>query len=202
VPLRFVAVEKEHPSFQGKTERWSNVYCYEMPTVSIAAHEAIQQAVLDAEKNVHATDVKFVRTRVFTTDATEFGPGGGTMYSIVERNTFGTLPTSLRPYLECAVLLKWPLPRKTLLGGGLGRQRSLKKWIHPCSGGFMNASELAGFSPLSQSAKDHYATFAAAVRTPTGGSLVSPSDGAEPSSPVIVHPYIEHRQFPRGRKED
>jgi hypothetical protein len=201
MPKRFVSVEKES-TFQGRTERWSNVYCYEMPTVTVAAHEAIQDAVLAAERPVHGPNVTFKRTRVFTTEGLNTGDDG-IMYSIMERNAAGTGTNSGSGsmYKEAACLVKWPLPRKTLPLGGLGRQRSLKKWIHPCSILAFTALEATGEQALTTTAKAPFVTYAAAVRTPTGGSLVSPADGAEPSDTAIVHPYLEHRQFPRGRKE-
>jgi hypothetical protein len=47
----FVAVEKE-ATFQGRTERWANVYCYEVTDNSTTALAALETAVLDAEKPV------------------------------------------------------------------------------------------------------------------------------------------------------
>lgn len=202
MPLRMVAVEKE-ATFQGRTERWSNVYCYDMADVSISAQEALQDAVVAAERPVHATSVTFKRTRLFTTEGLNLGDSG-IMYSIMERNTPGTMGATGTGsfYKECAVLIKWPLPRMVKALGGLGRQRSLKKWIHMGGGGPLSASEMTGEVALGSTAKAPFLTYAAAVRTPNGAKLVSPADGAEPSDTAIVHPWLEHRQFPRGRKEN
>lgn len=198
---RFVSVEKEM-SFQGRTERWSNVYCMEMSDVSVSAHEAIQDALVAAERPVHGPDVKFIRTRVYTTKGLNGIGDSGDMYSVMERNVQGTgSGGTFIPYRECAVLVKWPLPRKTKIGGGLGRQRSLKKWIRGVAGTGIGVDQASGVNPLQSATTTIFQTYAAAVEGAANSDLVSPDDGATKSDAVRIHPYLEHRQFPRGRKE-
>lgn len=201
MPRRFVSVEKEI-SFQGRTERWSNVYCFDMGDVSLSAHEAIQDAVLNAEKPLHRTDVSFKRTRVFTTKGLNGIGDSGDMYSVMERNTPGTATLGTQiPYIECAVLVKWPLTRKTKLGGGLGRQRSLKKWIRGLGTHGMTSSQIGGQVALTAAMKQPFQDYSAAILGIANSDLCSPDDGANPSDAVRIQDYLEHRQFPRGRKE-
>lgn len=198
--LRLISVEKETP-FQGRTERWSNVYCYDTPATTSAELAALADAVVAAETPVHTTDVQFKRVRIYTRQGLNGSGDPGNMYLVRDYTSFGTLPIvgTLPLYNELALLVKFPLPRKTLGGGALGRQRSLKKWIHTCSSSGMGTGNVEGSSPFTTIS--YITTYASAIQVPvTGSQLVSP-DGTPPSGAGTLHPWLEHRQFPRGRKE-
>jgi hypothetical protein len=199
--LRLVAIEKES-TFQGHTERWSNVYCYDTAVSTAAEMTGLINAIVAAEQPVHATSVSFKRGRIYTRQGLN-GPGdSGVMYHVLELTAVGTaaIVGSLTFYKELAILIKFPLPRKNLGGGALGRQRSLKKWIHPCTSSGIGTGPMDGSQPLSP-VPSQYTTYGSAIQVPVAGSqLVSP-DGTLPNAAAVVHPYVEHRQFPRGRKE-
>lgn len=200
--LRFVAIEKE-AAFQGRTERWSNVYCYETTADSPTAYQTLINAVVAAEQPVHGSTVSFKRARVFTTSGLNGVLDTGNMYFVAELTGAGSMTDAgtVSVYRECAVLLKWPLPRKVGLLGQLGRQRSLKKWIHTFAAGPLSAAAANGISQITGGLATPFNTYANSVQNPVAGSsLVSP-DGTAPNGTPVVHPWLEHRQFPRGRKE-
>lgn len=198
--LRLISVEKS-TGFQGKTERWSNVYCYDTPASTSAELSALADALVALETPVHATNVTITRVRIYTREGLN-GPGDpGNMYFVKDYTTAGTLPiVGAQPmYKEQAILCKFPLPRKVLGGGALGRQRSLKKWLHPCSSSGWGTGPATG--EFTGTAPSYLTTYLSGIQVPVSGSqLVSP-DGTLPSGAGTVHPYWEHRQFPRGRKE-
>lgn len=202
MPFRYLTIEKAN-GFQNRVEEWGNTYLYDMSSVTDGDYTLLINNVVAAEKAVHAADVTFKRARVYTTQGLNNVLEGGSMYKVVELTGTGSMAAggSIQIYRECAILVKWPLPRKDLVGGALGRQRSLKKWVRSCSSAFMTAAALSGASSIPQAAIDHYTTYGNAVLTPTPVSQLSAPDGAEPNAAVQIHPYLEHRQFPRGRKE-
>lgn len=200
--LRFVAIEKEM-TFQGRTERWSNVYCFDTNAADETAYAALVTGVVNAEKPVHASNVSFKKGRVYTTSGLNGITDPGNMYYVTDLTAVGTGVNSGSGamYRECAVLVKWPLPRKVGLLGSLGRQRSLKKWIHPGAGLSLTTNEIEGTAALSSTAKAPFVTYASAVQVPVSGSQIVSPDGTLPNAAAQIHNYLEHRQFPRGRKE-
>lgn len=199
--LMFVAIEKE-ASFQGRTERWSNVYCYESSASTESAYQALITGVLNAERPVHANTVSFKLARIYTTEGLNGLTDPGSMLAAAELSVVGTGVNSGtgQCYRECAVLVKWPLPRKQFTFS-VGRQRSLKKWIHMCGTLALSSANMEGTSQIVGTALTPFATYASAVRVPASGSLLSSPDGTPSTDNAIVHPWVEHRQFPRGRKE-
>ena len=199
----FFAIEKE-TSFQGRTERWANVYCYDTPASTDTAYDAIIDGLVAAEKPVHAPSVSFKQARVYTTNGLNVPLAPGTMYRVRDLTGVGTGVeySSSVVYKECAVRIKWPLPRKSGLLGGVGPPRALAKWIHPCGSVLLSTATAQGISKMQPTEVNHYAAYAAAVSEAVDGSpLVSPSDGTPNSAAPVVGPYLEHRQFPKGRKE-
>jgi len=199
VALRYIAIEKSS-SFQGHSETWSNVYLYETGADSATAYNAIIDAVVTAEKSVHGNNVSYQLARVYTTKGLNGVEDLGHMLHI--RNLSGTGANSSTNvlYKECAVLVKWPLPRKTNLAGLLvGRQRSLKKWLHVCTMfNIGTGASAAGEAPIDKSA---FLVYGNAVMTPTGGTQLCAPDGTIATANPQVQDFLEHRQFPRGRKE-
>lgn len=103
-------------------------------------------------------------------------------------------------YRELAFLCKWELPRKVLGGGALGRQRSLKKWLHTCSLLGISAGN-DGAATIFPAPPSVISTYMSAVTTLNGSPMIAPDGSLPVLGTGALHPYLEHRQFPRGRKE-
>jgi hypothetical protein len=178
-------------SFKGNTDEFSNVYCYEGGVVD-PDWAAVVSALVAAEKTVHASAVTWVRAAVW-----DIGVPPNTMRYTTSLSGTGSLSVSSGMYRECAYLIKWPLPRSTATTRSVAR--SLKKWLHVCSNlAGTNTDGTATLTPISGvSALQNYV--AVAEEPVAGCELVSPS-GAVPNGPAVLHPYLEHHQFPRGRK--
>jgi hypothetical protein len=101
-------------------------------------------------------------------------------------------------YRECASLVSWPLPRRF----GLTRtiRRDLRKFFR--TGTQALAQDSSGQSPFNQATMDNTVKTAIdALTEPIGGVKLCAPNGDLPTGPWKVAPYLEHRQFPRGRKE-
>jgi hypothetical protein len=191
---RFKVAITKAVSFQGQDQEFANVYCYETGIVN-PNFDSLADAIVAAEKGLFANTVSFRKAQIWdvgvppnimrltkTLTGTGNAAGGGM-------------------YRECALLVKWPLPRST--AGASSRQRSLKKYLHTAGttggGGAENgATALGAISSIAG-----LQGYINAVNNPLNGeaTLISPS-GAVPNGPAVLHPYLEHRQFPRGRKEN
>lgn len=129
-----VAITKEVP-FQGRLERFSNVYTYDsVPLQSDEDLTALVRRVRDIEKTVHANVVSFVQGQCWDV-------GLAPNYMRVSESwtgQSGAVSATAPAYAECALLLSWPLPRRQ----GLRRtvRRDLRKWIHVCSAYFGDAT--------------------------------------------------------------
>jgi hypothetical protein len=200
--LRYVSITKEVP-FQGRSEEFSNVYLYETSASDEAGFQAIVDAIVAAEKLVHAPDVVWTKARVYTT----FGLNGvtdtgGTFHvATLSGAGSGTTVTSEAMYKECAVLVRWPLPRKGSILAGFGRHRSLKKFLHTCGAPSLNTAQQDGSGIISGVPVTALVAYANSVENPTAGAQMVAPDGSVPNAEPNVAPYVEHRQFPRGRKE-
>jgi hypothetical protein len=188
-----VAQITKRVDFQGERNEFSNRYVYRYPgNPDEAECLLLLTALLNAEIPVHSSLITFLRGAVW---------GGGAppnrMIASAPLVAVGTAAASSQMYRECAYLIKWPLPRA--FGLLRSTQRSLKKWLHSCSNlagtdttGNTQLTALSGVSALQ--------TYANTVDTPRPDALlVSPSD-VRPNGPPTLHPYLEHHQFPRGRK--
>lgn len=198
--LRYFSISKE-TTFEGRTERFANVYLYEMSSTTTASLNAQIDALIAAERPVHSTTVNFVEARAYTT----FGLNGitdpGSTFVVRPiTGTPGTAADSASWYRELAFLCKWELPRKVGLLGALGRQRSLKKWLHTCSSFGIPSAGQAGTGTIGTT-PTALATYMSAVSTLLGSPLVAPDGSLPISGTGTLHNYVEHRQFPRGRKE-
>jgi hypothetical protein len=193
----FKVIIKKTVPFQGRNEEFSNVYL-----LSTGSFEGFNDAnaidsIADLEKKVYGSPVLFTRGESYginpvTGDVPRFGKA-------LEGN--GQV-NGAAPYVECAVLVKFELPRKNNLIG-IGRRRLLKKWLHVAR---MTATDIeanaeTGAVPLGS-------VFATAIRTKYsepmrnqehgGGKLAAPNGDLPLSSEI--HPFLEHHQFHAGKK--
>lgn len=197
--LRYIAIEKSS-GFQGHVETWSNVYLYDTGADSAGAYNTIIDSIVLSEKTVHGQNVNFNLARVYTTKGLNGIEDTGHMLHIKNLTGTGDNSATNAIYKELAVLVKWPLPRKTNLAGLLiGRERSLKKWLHVCT-----AFHIGGFGAAvgdTQISKTAFLTYGNAVMSPGSGTNLCAPDGTHATANPVVHDFLEHRQFPRGRKE-
>lgn len=189
---RFKVSITKFVQFQGKEQEFANVYTYETGALDPNFTNLVND-IVTAEKRIFSSAVGFRRAQVW-----DAGIPPNVMRHTQVLSGVGALGVT-DMYRECALLVKWPLPRA--VSATSSRQRSLKKYLHICSsaGGSANDGNTLIGAPAAGSA---LALYMAAVTDPPNvdADLVSPS-GAVPNGPPVVHPYLEHRQFPRGRKE-
>jgi hypothetical protein len=197
--LRYFAIYKK-TDFQGRSEEWANVYLYDTTASTDTALSSIIDGIVAAEKAVHSSLVTFTRAAVYTTSGLNGVTDFGSMIYEKSLAGAGTVIPSGGVYKECAFLVKWPLPRKTGLFGA-GKHRSLKKWVHACSTLNAGAVGIEGNAPIAAAAITLLSNYAAAVSQASDGSQLVAPDGTGTVQGVEIHPYLEHRQFPRGRKE-
>lgn len=193
MPRVMVSITKRL-KFQGHDEEFSNVYRYEVTSADdYDAMVALVRAVRAAEGPVHSAAVSFIRG-----NAWDVGLAPNKMIVSEDFSGVGTGPGNFDIYRECAVLVQWPLDRR--VGLRLTRHRSLKKWLHCAQLNF--GAGVTGNGLLEAGEKARFITYANAVADglPNGAQLVAPN-GNRPSEPPRVHDYLEHRQFPKGRKE-
>lgn len=182
-------------AWRGKTQGISNVYHYFLTTPTTAALENVLTALATAEKPIHATSVNYVEGRAWG-PVTPSG-SGGRMEAVVTLTGTGSATATANMYLECALLIVWPLGRY----GAKNRPQFMRKWLHTCSLAAATGSDLTGngtLNPLSTAGT----TYRDAVTnlTPTGGGPSLPmqtASGHTPISPGFLYQYLEHRQFGR-----
>jgi hypothetical protein len=190
---RFMVEITKSVPFQGRTEETANLYAVECGPLDPNFTDLINHFVA-AEKPIFSTAVSFIRGRVW-----DIGLPPNTMREVLTLTGTGSQTDVPGYYRECCILVKWPLPRST--ASGSSRQRSLKKFLHTCCA--LSGTVLGGTATLPAIATiPNLAAYITAVTSNAtlDFDLVSPS-GAVPSGPAVLHPYLEHRQFPRGRKQ-
>lgn len=187
-----VAVTKSVP-FQGSGDEFSNVYTYETG-ITDPDFNQLADAIVAAEKLVFASLITFLRVQVW-----DAGLPPNTMRLSKAVTGQGAASATAGAYRECALLVKWPLPPST--SSGRARQRSLKKWLHTSN--FGSVTQMQGDTAYASTAAiPGLAGYISAITNPiSGGATLTSDSGAEPSGPAVLHPYLEHRQFPRGRKQ-
>jgi hypothetical protein len=190
-----ISIEKSS-SFQGRTEVWSNVYTFSTATGETFDDQLNTNWLVGIEKAVHGTSVNFLTAK-------SYGVGSSaalnTMRLVSDLTGTGS-QTGFDIYKECAILFKFALPRSAILQ----HKRQGRKWLHVCkmrSAPNSAATVGTGQDPIASGDITWYTanyTTPLMGAPPGGGDFASKGDGF--SLPVI-HPYLEHRQFPRGRKE-
>jgi hypothetical protein len=186
--------------FQGKAEEFSNTYAYTGVEDSDAAINALIDAVVALERQIFSTVVTFVRVKVWQTN----GVGPNVMRVTRDLTGAGTAINEAGMYRECVQMVRWPLPARVSLsitGNNLVKRvsRYLRKYLHtgsshgyPISGG--GAAHVVGAGlPLR--------TYAEGVVQPRPGAFLCSPEGDQTTAGPTFGKYLEHRQFPRGRKE-
>lgn len=196
MPGGYVTITKE-VDWQGGVEEFSNVYHLDEVGSTAADGNAAVDSLVAIERAVHGTDVRFKEAKVY-----RFGGLAGTEGIYRETLTgTGALNTLERCYRECAVLVKFELPRSGTFG--FGRFRQLMKWLHVAQlPGVIDGQFKNGIAVMNAGAvtfyRDSYAT--PLMTQPHGPGRLSNAAGVRPTA-LAIHPYLEHRQFHQGKKE-
>jgi len=186
-------------TWRGEPQEFSNVYHYNRATMPTEGSEAqaIINRLMTVERNVHSTDVTFVRGRLW--GPTGIGVAASKMIEVVNfASTAGLVTADPTFYREWSFLLTFPLGRY----GTKNRPQFLRKWMHTCV-------------PLGISGNDRSGSTTLSV-TPTGmitfmGDIRSLVLTGQPETPLnlcnetgrvtigggSVYPFLEHRQFGR-----
>lgn len=192
-----IQIVKRMP-FQGAGEEFSNVWTFGTGLSESLDDEANIDFLVAAERAVHSNQVTFVR-------ASSYGIGGpdagNVMREIKDLSGVGTMAGSTDLYRECANMISFDLPRSLLLR----RRRIARKWFHsgsPFPAGTASAQQLAAgvaaYPAATQSFINGWWTGTLnGGALPGGGQLGSNGDAW---GVPTVYPYVEHRQFHRGRK--
>lgn len=194
-----VGVTKE-TSFQGKLDEFSNIYTYTGDFPDSADYTALADAVVAAERTIFANNVTFKRVRVWGEDSI------GRNVMLLTKDLLGTgsgVPTT-GMYKECAIMLRWPLKPRVVGTGSFTNTFKrvspyLRKYLHTgMLHGYDGAGAGDGFTPQAASVLQ---TYAQTIREPIPGKLLTNDLGDAPEAPHTFARWLEHRQFPRGRKE-
>ncbi len=193
MPLYKVAVEKSIP-FQGKEEYFSNVYTFDVTSGdSLFELETLADRIVDIEVPLFVTSVTFRHVRLWSAG---IGPNYMWVSKAIPQPRTGTRAGEL-VYRECALLISWPLPRRQ----GLRRtiRRDLRKWLHT---GTHHGHSVAGHgTPQTINGLAGVPAYVNDIKEPVAGAFLCAPNGDRPTGPAVAAPYLEHRQFPRGRKE-
>ena len=187
-------------SFQGRTEKFSNVYTFVVPNLGEAAMQTLLDALKNVEKPIFAPEVKFIQGYAFTDKTINTAWTRNLLHADRVWNEQGTNSGAGNFYGECTFLMKWPLSRKVTDFGSVSRKRQLMKYLHTFTSMGESSAVVAGMSPITTTSKTILNAYATALDNIANADLCS-QDGSLPTGPATVHNYIEHRQFPRGRKE-
>lgn len=192
-----VSVDKSH-SFQGHTERWSNVYHYSLATtLDVTLATDLVDQIAAAEKLCHGTSVTFEDGRVWST-----GGSPSSNETLVIRDLSGTGSATDVPgfFIESAFVVRCDTNRNT----STGRRIYLRKYYHACAMPSSNATMLNGSQALTSTQKGLVTTCMESLRELTlspGSILVTlcapGGQQVSDSRPVTVLDYLHTRQFRR-----
>lgn len=187
-------------TFQGQTEKFSNVYTFVVPSLAEPAMQTLLNNIMEVERPIFAPEVRFVQGYAFTDKTINTAWTRNLMHGDRTWSVQGTSSGAGNFYGECAFLVKWPLPRKVTDFGSVSRKRQLLKYLHTFTSMGESSMVVAGMTQITTTSRTLLTTYATNLAAIPDADLCS-QDGSLPSGPPVVHNYIEHRQFPRGRKE-
>jgi hypothetical protein len=187
-----LAITKMVPWRSGMEET-ANVYTYDsVDTASSTAMNGLADAVVSAEKAIFGNGVNFTKAQLWSV-----GVGINYMYLSKALTGAGTSGINDIMYAECAILVSWPLPRSTVLTRAA--RRDLRKYLHTCR---LHGYQTTGQESTARGkrAATTLNTYMDAVAEPVSGIKLCAPNGDLPTGQGGIAGYLEHRQFPRGRK--
>jgi hypothetical protein len=185
-------------SFQGHAEDFSNVWTVDTALAESFNDVATINQIVAFEKALHTNHVSFIRASSYGIGGTD---AGNVMREILDLTGLGTVSPGNDLYRECALRVTFELPRSLILR----RKRTASKWFHlgaiPNVTGWSSgmASGATILTPGVQTWFTNLWNTHNMDDTLAGGGVLAV--GGDPYGPPVVSPYMEHRQFKRGRKE-
>lgn len=191
MPLVAFSITKR-TAYRDSVQEWSNVYVYRRISFPNAAEaEARIDEIVGIERDLHSTQVTFVRGRCWST--------GGTKEQnqmIFQKALTGTgnQVTSVSMDRERAFLVMWP--------AGLdvrGRPVRLKKWFHSCGNCASQSptdDALRQTTGLTTAQRNAVATSANRLKViGVGEYQLAAESGRDVSGDAFCHKYLEHHQL-------
>jgi len=196
--MRFGASVEKATLFRAFQQPFANVYHYEAPTIAPTALvdlENLLDQIVAFEKTIHATDVNFLRARLWST-----GTGSqATNQMLVDKDLTGTGSgtNSLTLDRERAILIRWPAGTNSR-----GRPVYLRKWYHVCgtfTGFAISNGVLQQTAMIDGASRTTIENKADDIQTlelsATPVAELCAQSGRETTGQGQAHPYLEHRQL-------
>jgi hypothetical protein len=197
VPRYGFSIEKT-VLFRGTQQTFANIYYYEAPAIPFTdtgALQAMLDQIVNKEKELHSTEVNFVRGRVWNTGT------GDRQTNLMRLDTLltgtGSLAASPRMDRERAVLVSIP--------AGLSVRNKpvfLRKWYHTC--GFRSTNpftdaQLQNTAELSASQRAYWANGLNDIQqlelvAGTVGNMCA-QNGRQTTGEPVTHKFLEHHQL-------
>jgi hypothetical protein len=183
-------------SFRGGTQHFGNTYYYEVniSASSLSALETMLDELVAKEKAMHATDVTFVRGRVWSQVGT---PSQNNMLVDKALSGTGALTTSTTMDRERAFLVRFRAGVDSR-----GRPVYLRKWWHLMAGSIAGSGitndQLKQVEELNSTQRSALETFANSMKTfTTGGQTANlvAKGGRGIDGATAAHRYLEHHQL-------
>lgn len=166
----YAAAISKQTLWHAQQERYDNVYYYDGPNFQAGDEnfKRVLDALVEAEKNVHGTNVTFVQGRMWSAGGTK--EQNQTM-ALVDYSGTGRIAGNSM-FKEACILVEWVTARPNILG----RKVYLRKYIRPGMHPNIRAGleEMDGTGRLSANDKAVYKAYADAVQQ------INPGFGAVP----------------------
>lgn len=188
MPVFGISIEKEF-QFRGVTERFSNVYHYNIAAWDGQSWDSFVNLLVASEKKIFGANVFFKLARVF--GPVGEGEAANIMQHIQDLTGFGAKISGTN-YPELAAIVAWPLARSATTG----RKRFLRKFLHVQSNVIGT-----GIDPtITAGGQTELLTYAGEVDDLSwgvySGYLCAPQ-GDAPIGPAYVLPRAQIRQLKR-----
>lgn len=190
-----VAIQKRTP-YRGGIQHFSNQYYYEVALAAsnVSALETMGDELVAMEKAMHASDVTFVRLRVWSQVGSK-----EQNQMLVDKALSGTgaLTTNASLDRERAFLVRFRAGTDIL-----GRPVYLRKWFHlqagALGGATITSAALTQTGELPAAARSAMETFGNSFKTfTTSGQTANlvAKNGRPIDGPTFAHRFLEHRQL-------
>lgn len=194
-----VAITMRTP-FHGAEEEFSNVFQYGGASPTPAEATDLIAFLQTAMTPLFSQDVEFITGFAYEIGGT---PAENDPIVRVDLSGVGSNQIGSDMYREVAYLVSARSSRPS----ALGRPVYFRKWLHTCAplGGTESAASANGSAQISAEAKTELVGFMNSVISPLVGGIeyvMQSVNGGIAQTPAFAADYMEHRQFPEGRKEN
>lgn len=177
--------------FRGVQQEFQNIYHYVLDSAITAPDGALIDAIVAIERDLHSTDVTFVRGSAWSSGGS---PLQNQMRFQKDLTGAGNQSANTSMDRERAVLIRWPAGKDSR-----GRNVYLRKWYH--SGGSVAtnsfvAGHLQNVTPISEASRASIASSANRLKQihVELWNLCAES-GRRPDADAECHAWLEHHQL-------